>query len=110
MAADQINYTGDFTGVNNTLSGSGEFGVNGTPNYFRNPITLNGGTLAVSGDEVDMSLAFGPFPITAGTTAVTGLFGGNFIVSAGTSTVATTTHSAVPGRGPSALGRKSDAS
>ncbi len=92
VAADQVNYTWNSTGVNNILSGSGDFGVNGTPNYLRNPITLNGGTLAVSGNEVVMSLSpfdYGGLPITAGTTAVTGLFGGNFTVSAGTSTIAT---------------------
>ncbi len=89
VAADQVNYTADSTYALNTLSGSSEYGVNGTPNYFRNPITLNGGTLAVSGNEVVMSQTFGPEPISAGTTPVTGLFGGNFIVNAGTSTVAT---------------------
>ncbi len=38
--------------------------------------------------SLDPSL-YGGLPIVAGTTAVTGLFGGNFIVSAGTSTIAT---------------------
>jgi fibronectin-binding autotransporter adhesin len=92
VAADQVNYTWDSTYAINTLAGSSEYGVNGTPNYFRNPITLTGGTLAVSGNEVIMSLNpsnYGGLPIVAGTTAVTGLFGGNFIVSAGTSTIAT---------------------
>jgi autotransporter-associated beta strand protein len=88
VAADQINYTWHSSGLNNTLSGSGEFGVNGTPNYFRNPITLSGGTLAASGNEVIMSLDSGTLPILAGTTAVTAMLGGNFTVS-GTSTIAT---------------------
>jgi autotransporter-associated beta strand protein len=89
VAADQINYTWHSSGLNNTLSGSGEFGVNGTPNYFRNPITLNGGTLAASGKEVIMSLDSGTLPILSGTTAVTAMLGGNFTVTAGTSTIAT---------------------
>ena len=42
----------------------------------------------------------GGLPIVAGTTAVTGLFGGNFIVSAGTSTIATYDPLGGTGAGP----------
>ncbi len=62
---------------------------NDTPGYLRNPITLNGGTLAATGFEVSFGSAVSETGVVATNTPVTAKLGGDFVVSAGTSTVDT---------------------
>ena len=106
VAVDQVNMnyllsaTTAFTvAPDGTVSGgTGNYGVNGTPDYLRNPIVLSGGTLAASGYEV----TFGTQSYTnagggttniplvmSSTTLVTAKLGGDFTVCAGTSTIDT---------------------
>jgi fibronectin-binding autotransporter adhesin len=62
---------------------------NDTPGYLRNPITLNGGTLAATGYEVSFGSAVSATGVAPTNTPVTAKLGGDFIVSPGTSTVDT---------------------
>jgi fibronectin-binding autotransporter adhesin len=87
VAVDQVNVNPYITSPSNPTSSSGTT-ANNTPDYLRNPIILNGGTLAVSGTEADFSGASG-FDVSATSIAVTARLGGDFTVSPGTSTIAT---------------------
>ena len=85
--------------ANQSLSlSASDGGVNGTPNYLRNPIILNGGALAASGSEVTFGWNYkNGYDNTQGTvsevsynsTLVTAKLGGNFTVCPGTSTIDT---------------------
>ena len=71
--------------------------VNPTPDYLRNPVTLNGGSISATGYEVTFSTSTtGPQGVPDGT-PVTARFGGDFTVATGTSTVLT--YDAVSGTG-----------
>ena len=78
VAVDQVNTN------SLNVSGTPAYGANGTPNYLRNPIILNGGTLSATGSEVASfnysTFAFSSNPVTA-------KLGGDFTVCAGTSTI-----------------------
>ncbi len=89
VAVDAANFN-----LNNTA-----FPVNPTPNYVRNPVTLNGGSIAATGNEVTYDQTdynpdplvteySGPQGVDSGT-AVVARFGGSFTVAAGTSKVLT---------------------
>ena len=92
VAVDQVNTLYDqanpFTGnsILTVASSAQAYGVNGTPNYLRNPITLSGGTLAVSGYEVSFGVAdlgndnYSP-EVTPTNTLVKARLGGNFAVT-----------------------------
>ena len=79
IAVDQANASQ----FRNTTS---DIPANPTPDYLRNPVTLNGGSISATGFEVD-------FPTTGlqgavpNTTPVTARLGGNFTVASGTSTI-----------------------
>ena len=86
VAVDQVN-------LNQSLNFS-ETTANPTPSYLINPITLSGGTLAATGYETTFNVGGSDFEFGLGggvvnNTPVTAKLGGDFIVSAGTSTVAT---------------------
>ncbi len=86
VAVDQVN-------LNQSLNYS-ESTANPTPSYLRNPITLSGGTLAATGYEMTFNVGVGDAPFGLGggslnSTPVTAKLGGDFIVSAGTSTIDT---------------------
>ena len=81
-----FNVTGISTYINGILT-SGTYGVNGTPNYLRNPITLEGGSLAASGSEIadfgSPGTASGYQPLDwfqTSSTPITARLGGNFTV------------------------------
>lgn len=95
VAVDQVN-------LNQSLNYS-ETTANPTPSYLRNPITLSGGTLAATGYEMTFNVGVpdAPFGLGGGnlnSTPVTAKLGGDFIVSAGTSTIAT--FDTIGGTGP----------
>ena len=80
IANDQINANA-VAGLNNP--------VNPTPAYFRNPITLSGGTLAATGAEVTFNTLTSSTSgqqawITQSNSAVVARLGGNFALTAGT--------------------------
>jgi autotransporter-associated beta strand protein len=99
VAVDQVNTNqvqgryGNGTYTETPVSGGfnvtgGSYGVNGTPDYLRNPITLAGGTLAASGSEIAdfgipnyNSLNQPADWFTTDSTPVTARLGGNFTVS-----------------------------
>jgi fibronectin-binding autotransporter adhesin len=62
--------------------------ANPTPNYLRNPIFLNGGTIAATGFEADLTGASGTIGSPTSTEVVARL-GGDFSLVGGTSTIAT---------------------
>lgn len=80
VAVDQVNLNPSIS------SGTPQ---NTTPDYLRNPITLNGGTLAATGYEVAFASAVSSTGVVTTNTPVTAKLGGDFIVSPGTSTVDT---------------------
>ena len=95
VAVDQVN-------LNQSLNYS-QTTANATPSYLRNPITLSGGTLAATGYEMTFNVGVpdAPFGLGGGnlnSTPVTAKLGGDFIVSAGTSTIAT--YDTIGGTGP----------
>jgi autotransporter-associated beta strand protein len=79
VAVDQVNANPNVT--------SGP--VNPTPDYLRNPVTLNGGAIAATGYEVSFSSSPTGAQGVATSTLVTARFGGDFTVGSGTSEVLT---------------------
>ena len=83
VAVDQVNQNPSIAADNIATP------QNATPGYLRNPITLNGGTLAATGYEVSFGSAVSATGVALTNTPVTAKLGGDFIVSPGTSTVDT---------------------
>ncbi|MEI8374978.1 MAG: autotransporter-associated beta strand repeat-containing protein [Planctomycetota bacterium] len=87
IAVDQANANTNYRNLPDS-TGLQDYPANLTPDYLRNPITLSGGTISATGQEVNFPEDGSNQGVPNGTKVIARL-GGDFTVTAGTSTIAT---------------------